>query len=102
MNQGNSHSFSPTGRLLDKHGVAVVHSMSYSRLTPIQRELLERLAGQPLVVNGREYSTSKMHSVFNGHQLPRDPEALRVMDIDYSRLEERVLAALGTAHDRKA
>lgn len=101
MNQGSVHSFSPTGRLLDKHGVAVTHTMNYSRLTPIQRALLEKLAGEPLVVNGREYSTSEMQSVFNGHQLPRDPEARRVMDVDYGKLEMRVAATTGMQLYRK-
>lgn len=91
MNQGTQTS--PTGRLLDKHGVAVVHGrISWSRVTAKQRELLAELNGEPLVLNGREYSTDQLYSIFNGHNLPRDPEALRVMgiDLDYSSIEKRI------------
>lgn len=92
MNQGNVE-FSPTGRLLRHHGQSVSHTMSFSRLTPVQRELLTRLAGEPLVVNGRSYSTSELNSCFNGHQLPRDPDALRLMDLDFSGIESRIQAS---------
>jgi hypothetical protein len=103
-----STPLSPTGRLPSRPTMQYVgsHRRSFSMplpLTPKQREVLDSAVDGRVSVCGREFTVEMLYSIFKGENLPRDPavcEALDInrglLDVDYSRLEQRVLAHGGS------
>lgn len=96
-----SSPLSPTGRLPSvpemQRFPSVSGRISFSRVTPHQRGILESMVGDTLDVHGRIFTRSELLAVFNLHQIPKDPKICEYLGVsfaaaDYSSLEKRILA----------